>query len=115
MKLFESRIGPSVFQSFYEHAERVFETVENMNACIKAACEGEDIQDHINATSESELEADKIKSEMRDVLRGSVRLAVDKPVFLDLVSRQDRIADYAENVTEILCNFYYRAFFFILS
>ena len=30
------------------------------------------------------------------------RLAVDKPVFLDLVSRQDRIADYAENVTEIL-------------
>ena len=102
MKLFESRIGPSVFKSYYEHAEKVFETVENMNACVKAACEGEDIQDHINATSESELAADKIKSEMRDVLRGSVRLAVDKPVFLDLVSRQDRIADYAENVTEIL-------------
>ena len=102
MKLFESRIGPSVFKSYYEHAEKVFETVENMNVCVKAACEGEDIQGHITATSESELEADKIKSEMRDVLRGSVRLAVDKPVFLDLVSRQDRIADYAENVTEIL-------------
>ena len=102
MKLFESRIGPSVFKSYYEHAEKVFETVENMNACVKAACEGEDIQSHITATSESELAADKIKSEMRDVLRGSVRLAVDKPVFLDLVSRQDRIADYAENVTEIL-------------
>jgi uncharacterized protein Yka (UPF0111/DUF47 family) len=29
-------------------------------------------------------------------------LAVDKPVFLELVSRQDRIADYAENVVEIL-------------
>ena len=102
MKLFESRIGPSVFKSYYEHAEKVFETVENMNACVKAACEGKDIQGLITATSESELEADKIKSEMRDVLRGSVRLAVDKPVFLDLVSRQDRIADYAENVTEIL-------------
>ena len=36
------------------------------------------------------------------MLRGSVRLAVDKSVFLELVSRQDRIADYAENVTEIL-------------
>ena len=36
------------------------------------------------------------------MLRGSVRLAIDKPIFLDLVSRQDRIADYAENVTEIL-------------
>ena len=43
---------------------------------VKAACEGEDMQmAHITATSESELEADKIKSEMRDVLRGSVRLA----------------------------------------
>jgi len=102
MKLFESRIGPSVFKSYYNHAEMVFETVENMNKCIKAACEGSDIDDHIKATSESELKADKIKNEIRDVLRGSVRLAVDKPVFLDLVSRQDRIADYAENVTEIL-------------
>ena len=44
MKLFESRIGPSVFKSYYEHAEKVFETVENMNVCVKAACEGEDIQ-----------------------------------------------------------------------
>ena len=102
MKLFESRIGPSVFKSYYNHAEMLFETVENMNKCVKAACEGSEINEHIKATSESELKADKIKSKIRDVLRGSVRLAVDKPVFLDLVSRQDRIADYAENVTEIL-------------
>lgn len=102
MKLFESRIGPSVFKSYYKHAESVFETVKNMNTCVKAACNEEDIVGHIKATSESELKADNIKSEIRDVLRGSVRLAVDKPVFLDMVSRQDRIADYAENVTEIL-------------
>ena len=102
MKLFESRIGPSVFKAFYEHAEKVFETVENMNASVKSACDGKDIEEYITATSKSELEADEIKSEIRDVLRGSVRLAVDKLVFLELVSRQDRIADYAENVTEIL-------------
>ena len=102
MKLFESRIGPSVFKSYYEHAEKVFETVENMNASVKSACDGKDIEEYITATSKSELEADEIKSEIRDVLRGSVRLAVDKLVFLELVSRQDRIADYAENVTEIL-------------
>ena len=102
MKFFESRIGPSVFKSYYKHAESVFETVENMNASVKAACDGEDIVPHIKATSESELKADKIKNEIRDVLRGSVRLAIDKLVFLELVSRQDRIADYAENVTEIL-------------
>ena len=102
MKLFESRIGPSVFKSYYKHAQRVFETVENMNNCVKAACSGSDVKAHVKATSKSELKADKIKNKIREVLRGSVRLAVDKPVFLDLVSRQDRIADYAENVTEIL-------------
>tara|TARA_Y100000588_G_C14270600_1_gene932110 strand:+ start:730 stop:1392 length:663 start_codon:yes stop_codon:yes gene_type:complete len=102
MKIFESRIGPSVFKSYYEHAEKVFETVEKMNECVKEACNGNDISPHIKATSKSELEADKIKTGIRDMLRGSVRLAVDKPVFLELITRQDRIADYAENVTEIL-------------
>ena len=102
MKLFESRIGPSVFKSYYKHAQRVFETVENMNNCVKAACSGSDVKAHVKATSKSELKADKIKNKIREVFRGSVRLAVDKTVFLDLVSRQDRIADYAENVTEIL-------------
>jgi len=92
MKLFESRIGPSVFKSYYKHAERVFETVERMNDCVKAACEGTNIKEHIKATSKSELKADKIKNKIRDMLRGSVRLAVDK----------SGIADYAENVTEIL-------------
>ena len=98
MKLFESRIGPSVFKSYYKHAERVFETVERMNDCVKAACKGEDVKGLIKATSKSELKADKIKSKIRDMIRGNVRLAIDKPVFLELVSRQDRIADYAENV-----------------
>jgi len=102
MKLFESRIGPSVFKSYYKHAEKVFETVEKMNVCVKAACKDEDVKDLINATSKSELKADKIKSKIREMLRGSVMLAIDKPVFLELVSRQDRIADYAENVVEIL-------------
>ena len=80
MKLFESRIGPSVFKSYYKHAERVFETVERMNDCVKAACEGTNIKEHIKATSKSELKADKIKNKIRDMLRGSVRLAVDKSV-----------------------------------
>ncbi|MDE0742131.1 MAG: DUF47 family protein [Candidatus Poseidoniia archaeon] len=102
MKLFESRIGPSVFKSYYKHAERVFETVERMNDCVKAACKGEDVKGLIKATSKSELKADKIKSKIRDMIRGNVRLAIDKPVFLELVSRQDRIADYAENVVEIV-------------
>ena len=102
MKLFESRIGPSVFKSYYKHAKTVFETVERMNDCVKAACEGSEIKGLVKATSKAELKADKIKNKIRDMLRGSVRLAVDKPVFLELISRQDRIADYAENVTEIL-------------
>ncbi|PCH77816.1 MAG: hypothetical protein COB96_05940 [Planctomycetota bacterium] len=102
MKLFESRIGPSVFKSYYRHAEKVFETVEKMNLCVKAACEGSVFEAHIKATSKAELEADRVKTKIRDMLRGSVRLAVNKAIFLELITRQDRIADYAENVTEIL-------------
>ena len=68
MKLFESRIGPSVFKSYYKHAQRVFETVENMNVCVKAACAGSDVKKHIKATSKSELKADKIKNKIRDII-----------------------------------------------
>ena len=35
MKLFESRIGPSVFKSYYKHAQKVFETDENMNVSVR--------------------------------------------------------------------------------
>ena len=102
MKFFESRIGPSVFETYYRHAAKALETVEHMERCVVVACEDGDTAEAIAATSNAELEADELKNELRGVMRGSIRLAISKEVFLDMISRQDRIADYAENVTEII-------------
>ncbi len=102
MKFFDSHIGPSVFETYYRHAAKALETVEHMKRCVTVACEGGDTAEAITATSNAELEADELKTELRGVMRGSIRLAISKEVFLDMISRQDRIADYAENVTEII-------------
>ena len=102
MKFFESRIGPSVFETYYRHAAKALETVGHMERCVAIACDDGDTAEAIAATSNAELEADGLKNELRGVMRGSIRLAISKEVFLDMITRQDRIADYAENVTEII-------------
>ena len=102
MKFFDSHIGPSVFETYYRHAAKALETVEHMERCVTGACEDGDTAEAITATSNAELEADELKTELRGVMRGSIRLAISKEVFLDMISPQDRIADYAENVTEII-------------
>ncbi len=102
MKFFESRIGPSVFETYYHHAAKALETVEYMERCVALACEDGDTAEAITATSSAELEADGLKSELREMMRGSIRLVISKEIFLEMSWRQDRIADYAENVTEII-------------
>ncbi|MEC9354120.1 MAG: DUF47 family protein [Candidatus Thermoplasmatota archaeon] len=102
MKFFESRVGPSIFETYYRHAAKALETVEHMERCVAVACEDGDASEAIGATSKAELDADDLKNELREVMRGSVRLAISKEIFLDMISQQDRIADYAENVAEII-------------
>jgi len=92
----------TVFQVFHEHAVAVEETVEHMFEAVKDAVTGKDVSEAIKATQEAELKADGIKSEIRDMLGTGVRLAVNKGAFLYMVARQDRIADYAQNVAEQL-------------
>jgi PiT family inorganic phosphate transporter len=92
----------SVFSVFHDHALAVEETVEHMLTAVNAAVAGEDPSEAIKATQEAELSADVIKSDIRDMLGTGVRLAVNKEVFLHMLARQDRIADYAQNVAEQL-------------
>ncbi len=92
----------TVFQVFHEHAVAVEKTVEHMFEAVGKAVEGEDVEQAVKATQEAELKADVIKSEIRDMLGSGVRLAVNKGAFLHMVARQDRIADYAQNVAEQL-------------
>ncbi len=92
----------SVFEVFHQHASAVEETVNHMLEAVNAAVAGEDPSESIKKTQDAEHSADVIKSEIRDMLGTGVRLAVNKDAFLHMVARQDRIADYAQNVAEQL-------------
>jgi len=70
---------------------------------VNKTASGEDASDEIKATVEAELDADNIKTELRDMMQDTdIRLIVSMDDFLRMLSRQDRIADYAQNVAEQL-------------
>ena len=98
----ESVITSQPFDQFHDHARAVQKTVECMNDAINAAASGKDPSEFIKATIASELEADEIKSKIQGEIGTGVRFAIGRDTFLHMLSRQDRIADYAQNVAEQL-------------
>lgn len=92
------------FELFHEHARAVEETVEYMLEAVNVACNGEDATDAIEMTIKTELKADYVKAEVRRLAMNDRRFGVHVSIddFLYMVSRQDRIADYAQNVAEQL-------------
>ena len=92
------------FELFHEHARAVEETVEYMLEAVNVACDGEDATEAIEMTIKTELKADHVKAEVRRLAMNDRRFGVHVSIddFLYMVSRQDRIADYAQNVAEQL-------------
>ena len=92
------------FELFHEHARAVEETVEHMLEAVNVACDGEDATKAIEMTIKTELKADHVKAEVRRLAMNDRRFGVHVSIddFLYMVSRQDRIADYAQNVAEQL-------------
>ena len=92
------------FELFHEHAQAVEKTVEHMLEAVNTACDGEDVSEAIQATIEAELVADNVKTEVRRLALNDMRMGVQLSLddFLYMVTRQDRIADYAQNVAEQL-------------
>ena len=92
------------FELFHEHAQAVEKTVEHMLEAVNTACNGEDASEAIQATIEAELVADNVKTEVRRLALNDMRMGVQLSLddFLYMVTRQDRIADYAQNVAEQL-------------
>jgi PiT family inorganic phosphate transporter len=88
------------FEMFYEHAKSVEKTVEHMLTAVTVASQGKDASKHIEATISAELDADNIKTNLRNHIGTGVRIAIGRDTFLHMLSRQDRIADYAQNVAE---------------
>jgi len=92
------------FELFHAHAQAVEQTVEHMLEAVNTACDDKDASKAIQATIEAELEADNIKGEVRRLALKDMRMGVQVSMddFLYMVTRQDRIADYAQNVAEQL-------------
>ena len=91
------------FELFHEHAEAVEATVGHMLEAVNKTANGEDASEEIQATIDAELNADNVKATLRKKIAGSeFRLIVSMDDFLHMLTRQDRIADYAQNVAEQL-------------
>ena len=90
-----------VFDLFHQHASAVEETVDHMLSAVVKAVEGIIPVDEIIATQEAELRADILRTKTREAMPG-IHLAINRETFLYMISRQDRIADYAQNVAEQL-------------
>jgi len=97
------KYDPTVFELFHTHAEAVEDTVNHMLSAVIKTSNGEDAAKEIQATIDSELKADDIKNALREkVSSKGWKLLIDSDEFLYMLGRQDRIADYAQNVAEQL-------------
>jgi len=95
--------APTHFELFHSHAQAVEETVANMLDAVNAAADGSDPTEKIESTVKSELRADEIKNDIRRRLgTGQMSVLQGKDDILRMLARQDRIADYAQNVAEQL-------------
>ena len=95
--------GPTYFELFHTHAEAVEKTVIHMLEAVNVAADGDDPSKEIEETVSAELRADNIKSALRKKIGvGQWSLFLRSEDFLAMISKQDRIADYAQNVAEQL-------------
>ncbi|MFL2532237.1 MAG: DUF47 family protein [Candidatus Thalassarchaeum sp.] len=91
------------FELFHTHAEAVEETVNHMLDAVNLAADGKDASEAIEATISAELNADNVKNDLRRrVGSGKWNLLMRSDDFYHMLARQDRIADYAQNVAEQL-------------
>ena len=89
------------FELFHDHAQAVEVTVGHMLTAVNKAADGKDASKEIKATIDAELDADNVKAELRRrMAEQDIRLMVSMDDFLHMLTRQDRIADYAQNVAE---------------
>ncbi|MCH2259326.1 MAG: DUF47 family protein [Candidatus Thalassarchaeum betae] len=94
---------PTYFELFHTHAEAVEETVNHMLTAVNIAADGGDPSEAIEATISAELRADNVKNDLRRrVGSGKWNLLMRSDDFYHMLARQDRIADYAQNVAEQL-------------
>ncbi len=95
--IFDTFRQKSPFAGMWEHAGKVKECIAALDETLDAFLQGQDLTELAAKVSALELEADEIKSNTRNHLPSNVRMPVEKPLFLQALSEQDRILDEAED------------------
>ncbi len=95
--IFDTFRDRSPFEGLWDHAAKVKECMDALEETLAAFVAGKDVGALAKKVSTLEFEADEIKSNVRNHLPSNVRMPVDKPLFLQALSEQDRILDEAED------------------
>lgn len=97
--IFDTFRKKSPFQGLWNHAAKVKECLDALSETTDAfvAGDSDEVKRRAKRVSALELEADEIKSNVRNHLPRNVRMPVEKALFLDALSEQDNILDGAED------------------
>ena len=92
----------SPFEALMDHAEIVCESGKLLTNVFEDLLQNkfEDIDERRKKIEKLELEADYIKSNIRNHLPKSVKMPVDRGVFLSLLSEIDKVEDLIQDITE---------------
>lgn len=96
--------GRSPFVPLQAHMEKVAECVRKLPATFDAYERGdlEAVRQSAKEISKLEFEADQVKHDIRNSLPRGLFMPMDRGSLLNILARQDDIADKAENVAVIL-------------
>jgi len=97
-------LRPDPFKRLNDHAKIVKCCTESMQAAVTAYFEGDfkRFETYRVKVTEQEGEADLIKKNIRNHLPHNIHMPVDKRNFMLLLTQQDKILDYEEDVVQWL-------------
>ena len=99
-----SLFANSPFLPLQHHMSKVLECVQSLKGFLKSVCEedwgkAKKYQENINNLEE---DADKLKREIRLILPNGLFMPVSRTDFIDLLGRQDRIANKAKDIAGLM-------------
>lgn len=97
-------LRPDPFVKLNQHAKMVKKCTESMKESVYAYFDGDFETFNTKRIEVKELEgaADDLKKSLRNHLPGNIHMPVDKGTFLLLLTQQDKILDYEEDVVQWL-------------
>jgi hypothetical protein len=104
MRTIARLFGKSPFAPLKTHMARVADCIEKLTVIIPLLKKNEmaKIEKHVSELRKLEHEADLLKNDIRNHLPRSIFLPIDRTLFLDILSVQDKIADKAEEIGLLL-------------